>query len=365
MHTYAPGPANLARRVKGGSARLRAGDWHDTATRLAWRLVHARSREPFLSPVAPADLPRLHYTAEDGWTAPVPYLPAPPGTRGEPVVLAHALGGTWRDFALEPVGALACRLRDAGHAVYLLTHRGDREARAPADAQPFDLDDIATRDVPAALDAIAAHSGFPRMAFVGHALGGQAAYLALALGAGRRIAALATICSPVRFTPPASATRHARLVATLLPRRWILPAHAVTRLMLPFAAPTRLMDAPRTEGPVARARLRYASGDLHAGVLRQLSRAVAEGHLCDRTGTIDVCAALRPLPSLVMAAAEDTRCTPEQAWPAAERTGAETALVPGGHLDPLTARSVREEVVLRLLAFLEPHRGACEAPSAG
>jgi hypothetical protein len=365
MQRRTPGPTLLARRAAPRPVTRRRADWRDAAAHLAWRLVNARSREPFLAPVAPTDLPRIHYTADDGWVAPLPYLPAPAGTHGEPVLLAHALGGSWRDFALEPVGALARRLRDAGHAVYLLTHRGDRDARAPVAAQPFDLDDIATRDLPAALDAVAEHSGFPRVAMVGHALGGQLAYLSLALGCGGRIAALATLCSAVRFTAPTSAARHARLVATLLPRRWVLPTHAAARLALPFATPAALLDAPRTTAPVARARLRYASGDLHAGVLVQLSRAVAEGHLCDRTGRMDVVAALRPLPALVLAAADDARCAPAQAWPAAERLGAARAVVPGGHLDPLTAREVREEVVQRLGAFLGAHRAACWVPAAG
>ena len=339
---------------------VRARDVGDAAAQWTWRIVHARRKEPFLASTVIAPLRRVYYTADDGWRAPLHVLPAAGTGAGAPVLLVHGLGGTWRDFALEPVGSLARSLAAAGYTVYLATHRGDREAIAPPDARAFDLDDIAARDLPAAIDAVRADSGFARVIAVGHALGGQALYLLRTLAGSDGLAGLATLCAPVDFVAPASAARQAGLVAALLPRRWAVPARAALRFALPFVDAAHLLDAPRTPGPVARARLRHGSADLHAGVLAQLARCVSVGHLCDRTGRVDVVAGLDAyVPALVLVAAEDARCRPEQVRRAAEALGTTPVTVPGGHLDPLTAEDAREAACDALLTWMSGLHDRC------
>lgn len=352
----APGPAwppplgpALARRVG------------DAALVLTYRFLQARSRDPYTAGLAPLDAERLVVVADDGWRAPLLHLPPRPGGTGEPVLLAHGLGGTARDFALQPDRSLAATLAARGYAVYLVAHRGDREAVPPPDARPFTVDDVATRDLSAAIDVAREHSGFPRVLLVGHALGAQAAYLRLALAGGDDVAALVALCAPVRFSPPASAARQAGLAAALLPEGWVLPARRLQQLASPFVASGGEIGCPDTAGPVARARLRYASGDLHGGVLRQVARWIAAGHLTDATGRLDVVGALRPLPALVVVGDRDPACAPEQALPAAEALGAHVLSLQGGwgHLDPLLGARAPAAVHAPVAEFLEAWRRRC------
>ncbi len=346
-------PADLARRVG------------DAALGLTWRLLHARARDPFVVALERDALRRVYYTADDGWRAPLFVVPAQPsalaaGTgAGEPVLLAHGLGGTWRDFSLEPGRSLAGTLSALGCNVYLMAHRGDRDALPPEGAGPFTVDDVALRDLGAAIDAARAHSGFDRVLLVGHALGAQAAYLRLALAGDAGVAGLVALCGAVRFPAAASAARNAALVSALLPAGWVLPGRRAAQLGAAFVGSGEDVGAPDTAGAVARARLRYASGDLHGGVVKQVARWVASGHLTDATGRVDVVAALRPLPALVVAAAEDPLCTPDAAEAAADALGRPLRVVQGGHLDPLTGRTAPDALRPLIEDFLRHARRGC------
>ena len=347
---WAPSPGPVLARIVG-----------DAALGLTFRVVQARSRDPFTRGGDGEPLPRVYYTADDGWRAPLFHLPAAPGRSGEPVLLAHGLGGTHRDFSLEAGRCLAGTLAAAGYAVYLLEHRGDRSALPPENAPPFSLDDIATRDIGAALDAIRAHSGFERVLCVGHGLGAQALYLRMALEGTSAMAALVSLCGAVCFSAGVSAARNAGLVAALLPSGWVLPGRRLQQLAAPFVLHGDQIASPDTPGPVARARLRYAAGDLHGGVIRQMARWVAAGHLTDASGRLDIAEALRPFPALLFAGDDDPACPPAAALPAANALGAPLVALTGGwgHLDPLLGARAPAEVHARILPFLDGHRRAC------
>ena len=333
----------------------------DTALAMTWRVFQPADRAPFLSADQPP-LTRLRYRADDGWGADLFHLPPRPGAPGEPVVLAHGLGGTHRDFALEAGRGLAEALRLAGFAVYLFEHRGDPCAVPPADALPFTVDDIATRDVPAALDRVIEHSGYPRVLWVGHGFGAQLYCLAAALGAEERIAAASLIAPAVRFSSPASTLRTAGLVATLLPSGWVLPTRRLQQLVTPFVgAGGDFVASPETDGARARGRLRHASGDLHGGVVRQVARWVAEGALTDTTGRLDVVCALRRSLAQVVVPSADPACPEGAAEPLIERLGAEVVRLPEGwgHLDPLLGENAATMVHAPIAAYLSRHRALC------
>ncbi len=329
----------------------------DSALALTWRVLSPGDRTPFLRADQPP-LTRLRYRADDGWGADLFHLPALPGAPAEPVVLAHGLGGSHRDFALEAGRGLASALRAAGFAVYLLEHRGDRCAVAPPGALPFTVDDIATRDVPAALDRVVEHSGFPRVLWVGHGLGAQLWCLSRALGGEDRFAASSLIAPAVRFRPGASALRSAGLVAALLPRGWVIPTRRVQALLTPFVAGGADVASPDTEGARARGRLRHGAGDLHGGVVRQVARWVAEGSLTDSTGRLDIVAALPAAVVQVVLPTEDPGCPLGAAEPLIVRLGADVVDLPAGfgHLDPLLGEHAAAEVHAPIVAFLSSHR---------
>lgn len=333
----------------------------DAALALTWRVIQAHAPGPFTVPAPAVAVERLYYTSDDGWQSPLFLLPARPGTSGEPILLAHGLGGTHRDFALEPARCLASTLSAAGFSVYLFEHRADRSALPPEDPRPFTIDDLATRDLDAALAAVAAHSGFRRAFVIGHGLGAQVAYLRLALQGADDLAGIVTIGGAVRFEAPASAARLAGTVAALLPANWVLPGRRLQQLASPFVASGEDIASPGTEGAVARARLRHASGDLHAGVLRQMARWAQVGHLTDATGRIDVTSALRPLPALVLEPDADPTCPPGAAEPAAAPMGGFFRRLEGGwgHLDPLIGARAGAEVHHDLVRFCEAWRRRC------
>ncbi len=333
----------------------------DAALALTWRLTHPRESDRFLAPTGNSAPERIYYQAQDGWRAPLFHLPACPGGRGEPVVLVHGLGGTWRDFALEPARCLARALTDAGFAVYLLEHRGDRSALPPPGARPFTADDIAVHDVDAALDAIREHSGFAQCMWIGHGLGAQLLYLRLALVGGDGIAASVTIGGSVRFEVTASAARAAGRVASLLPPNWVLPGRRAQQLLTPLIGTGDDLGSPDTEGSVARARLRYASGDLHGALVRQVARWVNAGQLTDATGRVDVVAALRPFPALVIEPDADPACPPGSTEPVVAPLAAAFRRLEGGwgHLDPLTGGRAPAELHPQLVRFLHVRRDRC------
>jgi predicted alpha/beta hydrolase len=336
----------------------------DSALALAWRMFQPGDRSPFVRADQPP-LTRLRYRTDDGWGADLFHLPARPGASAEPVVLAHGLGGTHRDFALEAGRGLAVALRDAGFAVYLLEHRGDPCAVAPPDAQPFTVDDLATLDVPAAIDRVVEHSGYPRVAWVGHGLGAQLYCLARAHGAEERIAAASLIGCAVRFESPASTLRTAGLVASLLPGRWVLPTRRIQQLLTPFVGEGGDIASPGTEGARARGRMRHASGDLHGGVVRQMARWVSEGALTDASGRLDVLTALRPALAQVIIPSADPACPEGACDPLVERLRASCIRLPEGwgHLDPLLADAAPAQVFAPVVEFLDRARRLCHAAS--
>jgi predicted alpha/beta hydrolase len=329
----------------------------DSALALAWRVLQPANRGPFLRADHPP-LSRLRYQADDGWGADLFHLPPAPGGGAEPVVLAHGLGGTHRDFALESGRGLASALRAAGFAVYLFEHRGDPCAVPPPDASPFSIDDLATRDLPAAIDRVVEHSGFPRVLWVGHGLGAQLYCLARALGAEDRIAAASLWSCPVRFETPATALRTAGVMATMIPGGWVLPTRRVQQFLTPFVAAGADIGSPGTEGARARGRLRHGAGDLHGGVVKQVARWVAEGSLTDASGRLDVLHALRPAVAQVVVPSEDPVCPPGACEPLVARLGAEVLRLPAGwgHLDPLLGEAAPVEVFGPVTAFLDRAR---------
>jgi pimeloyl-ACP methyl ester carboxylesterase len=351
----------------------------DAALASAWRGMQPGERGPFLKgEIAPLD--RLHYRADDGWEADLFHLPAVRGG-GEPVLLAHGLGGSHRDFSLAGPASLATCLREAGFSVYLLETRGDPSGVGPSEsaaiagqtfdahdfdarhfgAHHFDADDIALRDLPAALDRVLGHSGFARALFVGHGFGAQLWCLAAGVGGEDRVAAATLLAPAVRFRAPASALLTAGLVANLLPPGWALPTRRVQQLATPFVHGGADLWSPGTDGALARGRLRHGSADLHAGVLRQVARWISRGELTDRSGRLDVVAALRPLPAQVVVPDLDPACPPWATEVLVERLGAERLALAGGwgHLDPLLGTRAPTELFPAVVRFLDRQRRRC------
>ena len=360
-------PAAPLAALDGGRSREWVGALANAVMLAAWHSRHPR--EAFAAQPQ-ASLERLYYTAADGWESPLWRCPPPPGASGEPLVLAHGLGLGHTGFDLHTDGSLVKAAHAAGFDVYLLAHRGDQGALPPADRPTgFDFDDIVAQDVPAALERICTHSGYDRVLWLGHAMGGQLLYAHLALtgAAEGRIAAAVSLCAPVRFVAPRSQARLAATLARLVPGEWRLPTRSLHRALAPLSGEQVWDDLGcDLDGPSARGMMLHGVEDVHAGLLRQLSRWLEVGSLCDRHDRLDYIAALQgcAVPALVLAAAGDRVCTPDAARPALDAFAAEarcwmTLDESWGHLDPLLGRRAPAELHPRLLAWLDQHRWRC------
>lgn len=349
-----PLPPDLKRTGLAPPARALAASLAHFAGFALWRARNPASREGYVEAPAPLAATRLHYHTPDGWRASVLHVPACPGGRGEPVVIAHAMGLSPDAYRYGARATLAGRLAAEGFAVYLVTWRGDAEAIAPSHAD-LSFDAIVEHDLPAALDRVRHHSGFPRVFVIGHGIGGQIALAWAARYGGEALAGMVTLSAPVRFDEPKSEALRAARVARWLPGRWRIPARALGPLVAP------LID----RGDRARGALHYAVDDVPAEMIAQVARWHRAGTLVDRTGLYDYTAALGDVraPLLCAAADGDALCPAANALAAIPMWGGEASamLLPDGygHHDVLFARDAGDVVFGPIAAWLSARRDTC------
>lgn len=333
----------------------------------AYRALQSDSREPYLKQPESGPLSRLVYESEDGWRTPLKRLPLVPGSSGEPVLLAHGLGFNHQSLHYERNNSLAWALRDAGFAVYLFCHRGDPEASPPSSQwEGFDFDDIAEHDLPAAVEVILEHSGFEKIHFVGHALGGQLLYAWMASDRGRHLASASSLCAATRFSRQRTGARAVGLARQLIPNTLRLPHQTLSRLLSPAIRSggefSQVIGAHRVSGEVLRGLMVHATSDLPSGLLGQALTWLDTGALCDRTGRLDYIEAVSGLevPLQVIACKGDEICPPPHATNILDNLRGPTdclILDTGwGHLDPLLANDARKTVTPRIVGWLEEHR---------
>jgi cholesterol oxidase len=102
------------------------------------------------------------------------------GDKG-PIVLAPGYGNAARAFALDTVPkSLVSYLGDNGYDIWLLDYRASPDL--PSSRTQFTVDDIATRDWPAAIDFIRAETGSDSVQALAHCVGGLSLFMALGSG---------------------------------------------------------------------------------------------------------------------------------------------------------------------------------------
>lgn len=324
-------------------------------------------RERFTEEPLPLAVEHVPYTTDDGWQCSLYRCPPLPGATGEPVLLAHALGMNRLSLDYAARDGLVSMLHAWGFDLWLWEHRADGSAFPPRRARAFDADDIAAQDLPAALDLVRERSGYARVGWVGHGLGGQLLYLHLAQEPDSPIFAAACLGAAVRFQAPRSTARTVGAVASLLPARLGLPARQVMRLLSPGTSADPIIGqglcAGGIEGPRLRGLMNHGVEDLTGGLVRQVARWLSSGALCDARGQIDTLEALRgvPLPLLAVAADDDPVCPPEAAFAVLEslgHAGTQTLLVrePCGHLDLVQGEICARSTGPAVAAWLDAHR---------
>lgn len=176
-----------------------------------------------------------HVTTPDLWKLRVCRF-RNPGSRGEPVLFVHGLNANQNNF-LNPAGAngnLVEFLKARGYDCWTVDLRTTHTAQPPAGKSVHDatVDDYAAYDIPAVLEHICRVTGWDKVHYVGHSLGGFLLYAYDLHTGGRRLASAVTMGSPVDFAkakqlvPP-----QLRRLVEIAP--WT--AGELLRLALPFA----------------------------------------------------------------------------------------------------------------------------------
>jgi choline dehydrogenase-like flavoprotein len=102
------------------------------------------------------------------------------GTRG-PIVLAPGYGNKARAFALDSVEKnFTAFLGEHGYDVWLFDYRSS--PALPSARTQFTVDDIATRDWPAAVDRVRSESGAETVQVLAHCVGGLSLFMAIGAG---------------------------------------------------------------------------------------------------------------------------------------------------------------------------------------
>jgi len=294
---------------------------------------------------------RVWARTADGWRLCLGRRRPRGAPRGPPVLLLHgiAMNRLALDFGVERL-SLAAHLAGAGLDCFALDLRGhgDSRGREPGAPRRWNLDDYLALDLPAALDAVAAATGAPRVVLVGHS---QGALLALAAAARHpaRVAGVVALAPPIRFTAAA-----ARLLRALPALARLPVVRLAARTLAPFVgwwhpSAARLSICPEEMEPFAFRRLMAnVIEDLHPGVVAQFAAFIREDRCGSADGREDWRAALATCraPALFVAAPEDGIATPAIVGEACERWGGEKALLvlPAGvgHTDMLLGRRAPE-----------------------
>jgi pimeloyl-ACP methyl ester carboxylesterase len=323
----------------------------------------------------PRDDEVVRAITQDGWTLGLGRHRPRGAPRRPPVLFLHGLAVNRQnfDFGVEAY-SMAAYLARAGFDCFALDHRGHGLSRR-GPSRRWNFDDYLGKDLPAALDAIRAATGEPRVVLVGHSQGALLALAAAGLHPDR-VLAVAALAPPVRFDRERlrllvalghlPISRHTRLVS-----RWIAPFVGIAHPA--FAAIA--INTRNIERPVYRRLMANVVEDLQPGVLAQFATFIREDSFRSADGTVDYRALFLAArqPALFVSAARDGLAPPAAVEAGFELWGGPKRYWPCGHeyghADLLLGRGAPEVVfpVVRdfLLEQSEPVRPGTAAPDAG
>jgi len=161
----------------------------------------------------------------DGWRLSmfrVPAVATGSAHQGTPVLLVHGTATNRLTFMLKG-SDLATYLSEEGFDVWIAELRGDRTSQPPTAAHwsrgDWDVDRMASQDVPAILHHITAATGRDDVLWVGHSLGGILGYITLqSPSLAPRVRGLVAIGSPGAFAQPTDAARRISGLDGLAPK---------------------------------------------------------------------------------------------------------------------------------------------------
>ncbi|HCH64241.1 MAG TPA: hypothetical protein DFR83_15665 [Deltaproteobacteria bacterium] len=290
-------------------------------------------------------------------------------SNGAPILLVHGLSSNHHSFDLDGRG-LAHDLREAGYDVWMLDLRGRKDSHPPRRRPEWTLDDYGRQDLRAAVEWIRTATGHPRVAYVGHSMGGLALAIYHHWYGNDSLGPCVVLGSPLTFTHPdpllLASARSMRM------SRWMrrVPSRAAAASASVWPQTPRvdalLFDAEGTTRSTRRAMYRTIVSPMWSGELNHLGQSVQAGRLWSSDGSIDYVASLRDWtpPLLVVAGRTDRIAPPDRvvAWMDATGGNDHTWWVAGtaqgyshdfGHLDLILADAVSSTLHADLVGWLD------------
>ncbi len=271
----------------------------------------------------PSALPRYHATVQtaDGWSLAVFRVPPAPGTEdlpghGVPVFMPHGTSVNRFNYMTEG-SDLAGYLSSRGYDVWVPESRGDRTSRGPDGAYrrgEWSIDDIAERDVPAALDLVREATGQDRVWWVGHSLGGVLGYITAQGARTAQVAGLVTIGAPGAYVHPSAWAQRTSRQAAVLPKSGQIPTRGAAKALLPtldMAPDSPLLhvvfNADNVDVPTLVGFVGQGMENIGRGMTDQVLRWLRQGAITSLDGTKDWSAGLATIqqPALVLAGRVD------------------------------------------------------------
>lgn len=299
---------------------------------------------------------------------------------GPPVLMVHGISSNYRFFCQSADYGLGPALQAAGWDVWLLDLRGHGSAEVGLDGAPqvhgWTVDDYGQADLPAAVAHVQAETGFQRIAYIGHSMGGMVAAVYMASGrAEGNLSTVIALGSPVSFDHDkrsslldmgqsmmgfwgrslrrVNSPRAGRVVARLGP----LPGGAADLLY------TRDNMPPGSLDPM----LRTIASPMSKEELQHFHTMLAAGGLVSADGQIDWVKRLNnvQIPFLGVAGAADNIAAPYSVEAYVNNMGGERMFFLAGtasgleedygHLDLGLGKNVSTELLPRLRAWLGAH----------
>ena len=291
-------------------------------------------------------------------------LPGADADARAPLLLVHGFGQNRHAWHLSR-RSLVNHLAAEGHDVFTVDLRGHGLSRARGAVPPPGLDPYVDEDLPAAMDAVAALTGAPRVVLVGHSLGGMLAY-AVTGERPDRVRAVVSLATPYFFGRDAlvvhALARAAALVgrgdrgSTAFPMRAVRGVLRATQTLWDtrwVPMPVRAWHPGGFEPDVLAEYLERSFDHATFGELAHLtdSSADAGGHFARDFERCDV-------PLLVVAGAHDPLARPAAVRPAYDRSRARDrtfVMFPCGHGDLVLGRDAPDHLWPTLTRWLARH----------
>lgn len=321
-----------------------------------------------------------HATTGDGFGVALARYRPREASRRHPVLLCGGLAANRFSYDLGGDKSFARHLADEGFDVWVMELRVHGRSRWKWPLRwGWDLDEHATEDVPAAIEAVRSATGADSVQLVGHSMGGILLYVHLSLGGGGVRSGVA-IGSSLDYSSSMSWFHHVKGLAWL---RHLLPAAPigfVSTVTAPFAARGRSkLDEfnvwySNIHPPDYRRLTAVTFHSVSTRVLAQLATAFDPGGLCSWDRSVRYIDGLRTVktPVLIVGGTVDRQCPPEAARRTLDALGCEDKELAlfgrahgqadeYAHFDLLMGKRAREEVYPVITRWLIRH----DADAAG